>query len=105
MTASDHVSALLAEVEEEFEFDGYVGLYEFSWSLRGLKLGLDESGVMETARAAYDEFVQRHDVRLVWSPWPIDLERAEPAADDVEIDLDLDPDSPVSKPLLVLVPR
>lgn len=105
MTVPERIEDLVAIVEEEFEDVGYVGLYQFSWSQRGPGSEFDQLHVEATARAAYGEFVKRHDVRLVWSPWPIDLDAAKPAADDVEIDLDLDPDSPPDLPLLVLVPH
>jgi hypothetical protein len=88
------VDALLAEVEEEYEFDRVLPLYMFAWSLAGLKHTRSDPGFQDTCRAAYDRFVRAHpDLRLVQVPWPIDLAQAAPLPADTEIDLDLDPNS------------
>ena len=88
------VDALLAEVEEEYEFDRVLPLYMFAWSLAGLKHPRSDPGFEDTCRAAYDRFVLVHpDLRLVQVPWPIDLTQATSMPADTEIDLDLDPDS------------
>jgi hypothetical protein len=104
MTKPEHVAALVAEVEEAFEAAGYVGLYEFSWSLRGLLPGLEEQEVMSTSREAFERFVKAHEVRLVWVPWPVDLDRAVPASSGTPVEFDLDRDAAPETRLLALVP-
>src|SRR3954454_10741829 len=104
MTKPEHVAALVAEVEEAFEAAGYVGLYEFSWSLRGLLPGLEEQEVMSTSREAFERFVKAHEVRLVWVSWPVDLDRAVPASSGTPVEFDLDRDAAPETRLLALVP-
>jgi hypothetical protein len=101
----ERVEHLLDEIDEEIETAGYVGLYDFSWTLRGLEPKVDEGQVRETARLAYAEFVRSRPTRLVWLTWPPDPAHAVDAdPETVELDFDLDPEQATDVPFLALVP-
>lgn len=105
MTDRKVLDDLLAEVEESLEVQGFVGLYDFSWSLRGLRPDIPEKQHADICRAAYATLRSRRALRLVWVTWPVsDLADARQADDAVPLDFDLDPDAPVSTPLLALIP-
>lgn len=98
------VEHLVAEVEEEYAFDGVLPLYMFAWSLAGLGHNRSESGFEELCRDAYRQFTDQHpEARLVQVPWPIDIARAEPVGPDTDVRLDLDPDAPPSTWLQALI--
>ena len=96
------VAGLLDDMEESFGANGY---------LPALRAGLvapqrrPHDGTMNAlARRAYDEFTSRHATKVVWTRWPIDLDKAWPLGPDDELDFDLDPDQSAETPLQVLVP-
>jgi hypothetical protein len=94
---------VLDDLEETFEDEGILPLYQVAWTMSG-SVSRDDERFEALCRIAYDTFLQHHpDLRLVWVPWPIDLAQARPAAPDTPIDLDLDPDASVDTPLLALV--
>ncbi len=104
MSDPDHVSALLEDIQEEFETTGYIGLYGFTWALRGLRLGLSEEQMFATARDAYEIFRRHTPTTLVWLAWPPQLEEAVVAADDVALEFDIDHEGPGTEPFLALIP-
>ena len=94
---------VLDDLEETFDDEGLLPLYQVAWTMSG-SVSRDDERFEPLCRQAYDIFVERHpDLLLVWVPWPIDVARARPAAPDTPIDLDLDPNAPVDTPLLALV--
>jgi hypothetical protein len=95
--------SVLDDLEETFEEEGLLPLYQVAWTMSG-SVSRDDERFEALCREAYDTFVDRHpDLRLVWVPWPIDVAHARPAAPDTPIDLDLDPEAPADTPLLALV--
>ena len=56
------------------------------------------------AQQAYDAFTSRHSTKVVWVPWPLEIENAQPFEPGTPLDFDLEPDSPTDVPLQVLVP-
>lgn len=105
MSDTEQLEALLSTVAEEFEDTGFVGLYQFSWSQRSPDVPSDPAQVEVVALTAYKEFRRRTPTALVWLTWPTDLSRAQPADDNTEPILDMDPDGPTDEPFLALVPR
>ena len=104
MTYLALVNQLLAEVQEEYDFDGVLPLYMFAWSLAGLGMDRSNPEFTSTCRKAYDTFVERHpDLVLVWVRWPIDTAVARVAEPGTLIELDGDPDAPADTPLLALM--
>jgi hypothetical protein len=104
MTDRPLVDQLLAEVQEEYDFDGVLPLYMFAWSLAGLGMDRSNPEFDSTCRKAYDTFVERKpDLVLVWVPWPIETALARVAEPGTPIQLDGDPDAPTDTPLLALV--
>jgi hypothetical protein len=94
---------VLDDLEETFEDQGMLPLYQVAWTMSG-SVSRDDERFEALCREAYDAFVERHPhLQLVWVPWPIDLARARPAAPDAPIDLDLDPEAPADTQLLALV--
>jgi hypothetical protein len=94
---------VLDDLEETFEDEGMLPLYQVAWTMSG-SVSRDDERFEALCREAYDTFVERHpDLQLVWVPWPIDLAHARPAAPDTPIDLDLDPEAPADTQLLALV--
>ena len=104
MSDPDQVAALLEDIQEEFDTTGYVGLYGFTWALRGLRLGLSEEQMFATARDAYEIFRRRTPTTLVWLAWPPHLEEAVVAADDVALEFDINHEGTGSEPFLALIP-
>lgn len=94
---------LMEDLEETLYGQGYVYLYDFSWALRGLKLGLTEPQIGELSLEAYREFTSRHRLRLVWLEWLAGLDEAVPADADTSLDFDLYTTGEVDSPMLVLV--
>lgn len=95
---------LVGEMEEYFQHFEHFPLYHLTWVLRGQRPAMGSEEMRATAQAAYDDFTSRHQVRVVWTRWPIDLETAWPVEPGTPLDFDLDPDQDVSIPLQVLVP-
>jgi hypothetical protein len=94
---------VLADLEETFEDEGMLPLYQVAWTMSG-SVSRDDDRFEALCREAYDVFIERHPgLQLVWVPWPIDLAHARPAAPDTPIDLDLDPEAPADTLLLALV--
>jgi len=96
------VAGLLDDMEEYYGAFDHYPLYQLGWSLR--QGGPMTQHMKDLAQRAYDQFTSRHATKVVWTPWPIDLERARPLEPGTPLDFDLDPDSPVDVPLQVLVP-
>ena len=96
------VAGLVDDMEEYWDAFEEFPLYQLGWSLRdGAPM---TAAMVALAQQAYDEFTSRHPTRVVLTPWPIDLDQAEPLAPGTPLDFDLDPDGPVGTPLQVLVP-
>jgi hypothetical protein len=94
---------VMDDLEETFEDEGMLPLYQVAWTMSG-SVSRDDERFEALCREAYDVFIERHpDLQLVWVPWPIDLAHARPAAPETPIDLDADPDSPADTQLLALV--
>ena len=91
------------DLEETFDAEGILPLYQVGWSMSGsVPRGDDRFDAM--CRGAFDAFRARHPgLQLVWTQWPTDLADARPASPGTAIDLDLDPEAPVDTPMLVLV--
>lgn len=104
MTHMDVVATLLDEVEEELEACGILGLYHFTWTLRGLRAGVPDEEFPDICRAAYAHLRSRHALTLVWVRWPMRVEEASPVEPGTPLNFDIDPDAPVSTPMLALVP-
>lgn len=96
---------LLMDLTETVESQGYLPMYDFAWTLRGYATGLDPEDVAAISMDVYKELVRKYPLQLMWTMWPIDTERAWAAEDDTTLDFDLDPQSPLDQPLLVLVER
>jgi hypothetical protein len=99
---SADVARLLEDMEEYYEHFEHYPLYLLGWSLNNRGLSADEKHAI--AQQAFDEFTSRHTTKVVWVPWPLELEKAQPFAPSTPLDFDLDPDSPIDVPLQVLVP-
>jgi hypothetical protein len=98
------VEHLVAEVEEEYAFDGVLPLYMFAWSLAGLGHDRSESGFDKLCRVAYRQFIHQHpEARLVELPWPIDIARAKPVDSGADLQLDMDPNAQPSTWLQALI--
>lgn len=95
---------LIEDLEEILQGQGYVYMYDFAWTLRGYECGLTATEITSISLLAHREMTSRFPLRLMWTTWPSDIDRAWPAAADTELDFDLDPDGPLNEPLLVLVP-
>ena len=104
MTHEDDVRELLDDLEESLWAMDYLPMYEFAWTVRGFHRGHSPTEIKSICQAGYDEFTRTHQLRLVWSKWPIDIEDARPVEPGTPLDFDLDPEGDVSTPLMVLVP-
>ena len=96
------IAGLLDDMEESYGANGYLPLYELGWSLRNGAPMTERLNAL--ARRAYDEFTSHQATKVVWTRWPIDLDKAWPLGPDDELDYDLDPDQSAETPLQVLVP-
>ncbi|WP_211357316.1 hypothetical protein [Nocardioides rubriscoriae] len=94
---------LVMDLEETLEAQGYLPMYDFVWTLRGYGKGLDLAQMNALSFDVYEELMDRYSLRLMWATWPIDTGAAWPADPKTPLDFDLDPDGPLSEPLLVLV--
>lgn len=101
---ADHVPAsVMDDLEEIFEAEGMLPLYQVAWTMSG-SVSREDARFEDRCRQAYDAFVAMHaDLELVWVPWPIDLRAARPTDPGTPIDLDLDPEAPADTELLALV--
>lgn len=94
---------VLEDLEEIFEAEGILPLYQVAWTMSG-SVSRDDDRFDALCREAFDIFRSHHpDLQIVWVPWPIDLAQSRPAAPDIPLDLDLDPEVPADTPLLALV--
>lgn len=94
---------VLEDLEEIFDSEGLLPLYQVAWTMSG-SVGREDARFDHLCREAYEVFRTRHPgLALVWVPWPIDVAQARAAGPETVIDLDLDPESPVDLPLLALV--
>jgi hypothetical protein len=102
---SSHLEALLADLEETLWAEDSVPLYDFSWTMRGMNLGLTEEEIESICQDAYTELNRRHRLQLMWFEWPIlDLSAGRPAEPGTPLDFDINTTGTVDSPLLVLVP-
>jgi hypothetical protein len=100
---SDAVNAVLEDLEETFEDEGILPLYQVGWSMSGRVPRTDPSFDAE-CQTAFDAFRARHpELVLATMRWPLDLSRAHPADPEVKVELDLDPEAPADVELLVLM--
>lgn len=91
------------DLEETLWAQGYVPLYDFSWALRGLGLGLSETEIGALCAVAYRAFRAHHDLVLHWVDWPMDPGTFRVADESTPPDFDLHSTGTVRSPLLVLV--
>ena len=96
------VAHLLDEMEEYYGAFDHYPLYILGWELNDNQRTPEQK--YELARQAYDEFVSRHQTKIVWVPWPLDLAKARPCEPGAPLDFDLDPEGPADVVLQVLVP-
>jgi hypothetical protein len=101
--SAEIIAHLLDEMEEYYGAFDYFPLYQLGWHLNDKRRTAEEKH--ELARQAFVEFASRHPIKVVWVPWPTDLEKAIPLAPGTPLDFDMDPDSPTDEPMQVLVPR
>ena len=104
MTQIEPLALLLEDLEETLWAEGHVPLYDFSWLLRGLDVGLSEAEIGDLCGAAYEAFGKRHALVLYWSEWPTDPSHFRIAEPGTALDFDLNSTGEVSVPFLVLVP-
>lgn len=103
MNAESVLPLVLEDLEEIFESEGMLPLYQVAWTMSG-SVSRDDDRFDGLCREVFETFRNRHpDLQLVWVPWPIDVSQARPVANGTAIDLDLDPDAPTDTPLLALV--
>jgi hypothetical protein len=98
------LEALLEELEANLYAWGRVSLYEFSWILRGLELGLSEDEIAVVCRQAYDEFTRRHAVHLEWFDWPVAGTTGRRADPNTALDFDIKTTGTITSPFLAIVP-
>ena len=97
------VAPVVEDLEEIFDSEGFLPLYQVAWTMSG-SVSRDDVRFDDLCREAFGAFRARHpDLTLVWVPWPIDLSQARSVAAGTAIDLDLDPEAPTDTPLLALV--
>ena len=97
------VAPVLEDLEEIFDSEGFLPLYQVAWTMSG-SVSRDDVRFDGLCREAFEAFRTRHpDLLLVWVPWPIELSQARSVAAGTAIDLDLDPEAPTNTPLLALV--
>jgi hypothetical protein len=99
------VEKLMPELEETLDVEGIVPLYDFSWTVRGFKLGLTEDEIAVVCHQAYDEFLKVHPMHLEWFDWPVtDLEAGRAADPGTALDFDINTTGTIETPFLALVP-
>ena len=95
---------LLLDLEEEFDFDRSLALYEVSWTLAGLGMDRSDPAFASVAREAYTLFRARHpELVLARGSWPNLVATAELVPEEGEVDLDPQTASDRSTPILLLV--
>ncbi|MDR7252308.1 hypothetical protein J2X46_001284 [Nocardioides sp. BE266] len=95
---------LLIDLEEEFDFDRSLALYEVSWTLAGLGMDRSDPAFASLAREAYTLFRARHpELVLARGTWPDLVATARPVPEEGEVDLDPETTSDRSTPILLLV--
>lgn len=97
------MDSFLTEIEETIEDEGLVLIGHFMWILRGLGPDLPEAAMLLLCEQAYAMVRQRHRLRLMSSPWPIDLGAARPAPESTVLEFDLDSSQSVDTPVLFLL--
>jgi hypothetical protein len=100
--SAEIIAHLLDEMEEYYGAFDYFPLYQLGWHLNDRPRTAKEKH--DLALQAFDEFASRHQIKVVWVPWPTDLELARPLEPGTPLDFDLDPDSPTDELMQVLVP-
>jgi hypothetical protein len=95
----------LVELEETLGAEDSLPLYDFSWTLRGMKRGLAEDEIRVISQQAYDEMTRRHALHLEWFEWPnTDPTSGRAAEPGTPLDFDINTTGTISSPFLVLVP-
>jgi hypothetical protein len=85
---------VIDDLEEIFDSEGLLPLYQVSWTTSGF-VSRDDDRFDALCREAFETFQNRHpDLQVVWVRWPIDVSQARPVDPATAIDLDLDPDAP-----------
>jgi len=100
--SAEIIANLLDEMEEYYGAFDYFPLYQLGWHLNDKPRTVEEKHAL--ARRAFDEFASRHSIKVVWVPWPTNLEQAVPLEPGTPLDFDLDPEGPADVMLQVLVP-
>ena len=96
---------LLIELEETLRTEETLPLYDFSWTLRGMKKGLSEVEIQHVCQHAYDEITRRHALHLEWFEWSdTDLPAGTPAEPGAALDFDINSTGTIPSPFLTLVP-
>lgn len=97
---------LLLELQETLDVEGIVPLYDFSWTLRGMKLGLSEDEIADLCRQAFEKLTHEQDMHLEWFNWPaVDLTQGRPAEPETALDFDINTRGTIESPFLALVPE
>ena len=104
MNDTSYVDRLLADLHDDLEAEGFLALYEFSWTVRGYQLGLDENEVKTICEDAYCRLRDQQSFRTMLSGWPIDLDAATPAPADLEPDFDIGTTGQARLPIQLIVP-
>ncbi len=100
--SAEIIAHLLDEMEEYYGAFDHFPLYLLGWELNDGVRTADEKHTL--AEQAFTVFTSRHATKVVWVPWPLELEKAQPFEPDTPLDFDLDSDSAIDVPLQVLVP-
>jgi hypothetical protein len=96
---------LLLELQETLDVEGMVPLYDFSWTLRGMKRGLSEDQIATLCKQGFDQLTQQHSVHLEWFEWPAtDLHLGRRAEPGTPLDFDINSTGEIESPFLALVP-
>jgi hypothetical protein len=96
------IAHLLDEMEDYYGAFDHFPLYLLGWELNDGVRTPEEKRAL--AQQAYDVFTSRHSTKIVWVPWPLELEHARPFEPGTPLDFDLAPDSPLDQLLQVVVP-
>ena len=100
--SAEVIAHLLDEMEEYYDSFEYFPLYLLGWELNDGARTAEQKQAL--AQQAFEAFTSRHPTKVVWVPWPLDLEKARPFEPGTPLDFDLDPDSPDRHTMQVLVP-
>ena len=78
--SAEIIAHLLDEMEEYYGAFDYYPLYQFSAGISTTKPRTTRARSANWLDRRIDEFTSRHSTKVVWVPWPTDLEQADPLA-------------------------